>query len=795
MTTSPKTMYKLPSSLTADIDYTASLIKQYEDGKISGGQLKSNRVPMGIYEQRADGHFMLRIRCTGGLIKPEQLRRVAEVGREVGCSHIHITTRQEVQIHDVSISAAIPSLRKLQEAGLGTQGGGGNTIRNMLVDVRTGVDAAQTFDVTPWAQALTTRLIAEKDSFTMPRKLKIAFDVSEATANFALVNDFGFVAKRRDGVDGFACYLGGSVASDPHLGWKVFDFVPATEIFRAVKAAKNFFNENGNRKNRHKARIRYIFYKLGEEEAIALYHKYYDALKDDASLALEPDTEALEVKAPAVPEAEGVDLFAYGLWKLRYANVQPDGLWNFVVPVLHGNASAETFTSIADIATQYGEDVIRFTPRQSIQIRNVPESHLPGLYKQFKALGFDMDEPVIISNIASCTGADTCRLGICLPKGAVEAIKEELTSRRLDLDKAGDVSINLNGCTNMCAQSIWSGLGFSGRIGREGDHAYPAYTVWAQVNGKHALGVNLGWLSAREVPQFIADYVAAYIDRKESYGSHDAFLKAEGADTIKALIAKHKAVPSFSKDKNYYFDWGANEIFSLSSHGKAECSAGLFDIIELDEQIINNQFKKLATPGIDVKEALREMAFSACRMLLVTRGVEPRDERDVYDQFNELFIKAGIVPTAYTATVTAAKGGEDLTPRRDDVEALAKLMIDLYKGMDDSLQFKQPQPAQATPAPAAAEPSHGDAKEAAQTPEGDVGRADVKKDFRGVACPMNFVKTKIALSPMRSGQTLEILLDDGAPIQNVPGSVRNEGHEVISTTMVDGYWKVLIRKK
>ena len=786
-------MYKLPASLTADIDYTADLIKQYKEGKITGAQLKSNRVPMGIYEQRADGHFMLRIRCTGGLIKPEQLRRVAEVGKGIGCSHIHITTRQEVQIHNVDIDDAIPSLRKLQEVGLGTQGGGGNTIRNMLVNDQTGVTTEEAFDVTPWAQALTTRLIAEKDSFTMPRKLKIAFDIDTRSANFALVNDFGLIAKKQDGVEGFECYLGGSVASDPHLGWKVFDFLPATEIFRAVKAAKNFFNENGNRKNRHKARIRYIFYKLGEQETIDLYHKYYDALKGDASLTLEPDAEVLPIKTPAEPESEGIDAFTFGLWKLRYAKAQPNGLWNFVIPVLHGNAPAETFIKIADILTAYGEDVIRFTPRQDIQVRNVPESHLAGLYKQFKALGFDMDEPVVISHIASCTGADTCRLGICLPKGAVVAIDEALKESGLDLDKASDVNINLNGCTNMCAQSVWAGLGFSGRIGRSGDHAYPAYTVWAQVKGTQQLGVNLGWISARSVPAFVVDYIAAYIGKKEQYGSHDEFLKAEGESIIKSLIEKHKPVPTFAKDKNYFFDWGAEEIFSLSSHGKAECSAGLFDIIELDEQIIVNQFKKLETPGANIAEALKEMAFSASRMLLVTRGVEPRDEKEVYDQFIELFINAGIVSKEYTSLVLDAKEGKDLTSRRTEVESLAHKIIELYKGMDDSLQFKTADlpAAEAKPAEVTKEESEQEVSAAPADPNS----ADVKKDFRGVACPMNFVKTKIALSPMKSGQILEILLDDGAPIQNVPGSVRGEGHEVLSTTMTDGYWKVLIRKK
>lgn len=175
-------MYIIPKSLLSDIQYNQQLIEKFERGEISGAQLKSNRVPMGIYEQRQDGRYMLRIRCTGGLITPTQLCRVAEVGQKVKCSHIHITTRQELQIHNVGIDDATPALLLLQEAGLSTQGGGGNTIRNILVNEQGGISNRQTFDPYPYAIGLTTRLIAEKDSWSMPRKLKIAFDINEEDA-------------------------------------------------------------------------------------------------------------------------------------------------------------------------------------------------------------------------------------------------------------------------------------------------------------------------------------------------------------------------------------------------------------------------------------------------------------------------------------------------------------------------------------------------------------------------------------------------------------------------------------
>ena len=775
-------MYIIPKSLIADIQYNQRLIEQFKQGEISGAQLKSNRVPMGIYEQRQDGHFMLRIRCTGGLITPRQLRRVAEVARQVECSHIHITTRQEVQIHDVSIDQATPALLSLQEEGLATQGGGGNTIRNMLVNELGGISNHQTFDPYPYAIGLTTRLIAEKDSWSMPRKLKIAFDLNEPDANFSLVADLGFIPLIKDGQRGFRVLLGGSVASNPHKGWQVFDFLPEKDLFRAAKAAKNFFNLNGNRKNRHKARIRYIFYKNGEEETKRLYFEEYDKLGADASLDFEPAVLPFEYKVPTFAPINNKSE-AFKTWKRRYAQKQSIGNGYYaVIPFLHGNTSPEVFAKIADFLEEFGNDVIRFTPRQNMQVRNIPEAYLPNVYQFFKNLGLSLDVPVILNNLTSCTGADTCRLGICLPKGLVKGIRRKLEQSNLDLDQLPDLKININGCSNSCAQNAWSDLGFSGRIGRVDDHPYPAYTVWARVNGKTELAEALGYLAAKDIPSFVVDYLGGYLQVKDQYESYDAFVRAKGAEVIKATISRYQDVPAFDEDKNYYFDWGAEEVFSLTSHGQAECSAGLFDIIELDQATIKEKQDALALPGADKDKLLRDIVFSASRMLLVTRGADPRTDDEVYANFESLFIDAGIVSAEFKAVVEKARHGETLVAVREQVDALAAKVNELYANMDDSLQFKTVP----SSTPQQAEPVKTD---------GANGDADVKKDFRGVACPMNFVKTKIQLSTMQSGQLLEILLDDGQPINNVPGSVRQEGHKVLSTEKVDNYWKVLIQKK
>ena len=176
---------------------------------------------MGIYEQRKNQHYMLRLRCAGGLVTPEQLAKIAFVGHQLSTSHLHVTTRQEIQIHNVDIEDAIPALKKLEKVGISSAGGGGNTVRNMMVDDRSGLTADEEFDVYPYVEELTSRLIAEKDSFTMPRKYKVAIDTSVATANYSYIADLGLQARIKDGQRGFSGRVG-RVGDDPYPAYTIW---------------------------------------------------------------------------------------------------------------------------------------------------------------------------------------------------------------------------------------------------------------------------------------------------------------------------------------------------------------------------------------------------------------------------------------------------------------------------------------------------------------------------------------------------------------------------------------------
>ena len=882
-------MYRIPSTLNGDLDYTQSLIDQFKAGEIQAGQLKSNRVPMGIYEQRKNQHYMLRLRCAGGLVTPEQLAKIAFVGHQLSTSHLHVTTRQEIQIHNVDIEDAIPALKKLEKVGISSAGGGGNTVRNMMVDDRSGLTADEEFDVYPYVEELTSRLIAEKDSFTMPRKYKVAIDTSVATANYSYIADLGLQARIKDGQRGFRVLIAGSAASNAHTGWEVFDFLPEKDLYRAAKALKNWFHKYGNRRNRHKARMRYVFYKYGTEEAKRLYLEEFEELKKNGSIDFEAPALPLEHHKPNFPalkvwnetplgvpgdlQSDGkqgtskneiIDVKAFETWKRRYAHKQTnaeglkENLWYAYIPLRHGNNSTDFFAEVAEYLGNYGNDVIRFTKKEQIQVRNIPEEYLTNIYAFFKKLGvYQIDYPVVVTNLTCCTGADTCRLGICLPKGAIDGIDKQLLNSDLNLDAIPDFELRMNGCTNICALATWGDLGFSGRVGRVGDDPYPAYTIWLPVKGKHEIDLQQGYIAAKKIPAFVEDYLRDVIAEQANYADYYEYVAKRGVNLVKDLIAKYKEVAPYSEEPDTFFDFGDDEKFSLIKYGKAECSAGLFDIIEIDQDTIREKRKEVEslmgnTPqGVPadlqsdgkqgtskIEKLLHDIVFSENRMLLVTRGLDPRTDEDVYQGFEKEFIAAGIIPQKFKVLTEKARNNEPLTAEKALIDELAQLLNDLYQNMDDSLQFKLPaaqSPTDNTDNTDSKEKSAesnskeeksvssvksvGQKKSPEKAEEKSVGSVksvcvseseneqkssagepeaispDVKKDFRGVMCPMNFVKTKIALTPMQSGQILEILLDDGAPIENVPGSVKNEGHTILSTEKVENYWKVLIKKK
>ncbi len=686
--------YDIPATLSEEIDELEAFVRRYLEGNTDAESLKVRRVPFGCYEQRENGKYMLRIRCPGGALMPLQLCTIAELSKTHGRNSLHITTRQEFQIHDLKLTDVVPIMRQLMSVGLATRGGGGNTVRNIMLSSDAGVTSDEAFDASPYVLALTSRLIAQPNSWTLPRKFKIAFSNSGNDSAYARFNDLGFVVTTQDDVLGFRVYVAGGMGTKPEVGHLLHEFIPAGDVYFVAEAAKRVFDKHGNRKNKNAARLRFLWNQLGEDHFRQLYEQELRELRQEGHRPLELPKE--ESRAGALPFRPVQDESPeFRRWKRRYVVPQRQpGLCSVLIPVLLGNLKNDEAIKLALFLEPFGKDVVRAAPGQNLRLRNIPERYLGNVYSVVKKVSELASAPALLANSVSCTGADTCKLGICLSKGALRAIAGRLAESGLDLDQIPEFKLNLSGCPNTCGQHMVADLGFYGQVGRKEQRMFPAYGVVAGAvvgGGEARLARNLGRVNARDLPHFVRDVLQIWIQKKSRFHSFADYVDAEGAQDIRNICDRHRNIPEFEKDSSYFFDWGASEPFSLVGKGLGECSAGLFDLIDVDLQQIQNARRELtaAPPDNVVNETLYRIVLSSARMLLITRGIEAKSDTAVFADFGKHFIAVGLVEKRFQRVIAAAeeKNLDALRLMRSEVVALTEAVENLYARMDNSLRF------------------------------------------------------------------------------------------------------------
>jgi sulfite reductase (ferredoxin) len=770
------TVMRLPAGFDEDLARFREEIERFQQGAVPAAEFRAFRVPRGVYEQREEGTYMLRARCPAGVLLPAQLRALARVSRNYGSGTLHVTTRQDIQVHRVLLPNVYSALAELHAAGLSTKGGGGNTVRNITACCDTGVCPQEAFDVSPSVVALSEFLLPDPLSYQLPRKYKIAFSACSRDCAGATINDLGFIAKRRDGVDGFAVYLAGGMGAESRTGTLFETFVPAHEIHLVAEAVKRVFDQHGNRRDRHKARIRFLLERVGLDQFRQWYRQELAAIRPSAKdLAIRPLPNPPDRTAVAAAQpAPGFDE-----WRTRSVEPQKQaGSWLVHIPLPLGEISADTLEQLADVVQQHGEGCVRTTQRQGLVLRWVRSAELAALHAGLAHLGLASVEPPILQNLVSCTGASTCRLGICLSRGLTTAIRSALAASTLDLAALGELRIHVSGCPNSCGRHPIADIGLFGVARRVGERLVPHYVL--QLGGKVAegetrLATGDQAIPARNVPALLVALLDAY-RRSADFPDFAAFLQNSGRQLAEDLAEQYKAVPDFSAGREYYVDWGGSDVFSLAGRGPGECGAGVFDLIEVDLQ--------------SAQEAIRagkpfEATILAARALLVTRGHLAENAQDALDLFTRLFLGEALVDRSYGDLISLARQaaqrqpeGAGFQPEAGTVERFVDTIARLYGQMDSSLRFKPVTETRAV-APAAAAP--------VPPP------IDRQADFRGVVCPLNYVRTKMVLDRMKAGEVLSVLLDrEGA--RNVPPSVANDGHEVIDVRPEGEDWRITVRK-
>jgi len=471
---------------------------------------RAYRAGMGIYEQREAGKFMVRVRIGAALATGQQLERIAELGKQYGNGILHVTTRQDIQIHGISVEDTPDVLEGLLAVGLASRGGGGNTVRNVTACSRAGVCPSELFDVAPYAIAAAEYLLASESSFTLPRKFKLVFSGCPEDCAFASIADLGFFAHQQDGVDGFAVYCGGGLGSKPSIGVKIEEFIPGADIFKVAQAAKQLFSKHGDRENRNKARLRHVLGRVGVDEFIKLYRVERAEVDTDGLSQETPEIRDIESRyaSTAAPERDITDLRC----------VSPDktpGRVTLRLWVANGDIPSDDLACVARVAEQYGQGLVRTTQQQDLLIAGIAHDDIAKVIEDLKGLSIDVSGAG--AKVVSCTGASTCRLGLCDSRGLAGVINEKLSGRHLP-DQARSTVIRISGCPNSCGHHNISELGLQGRIKRVANRPVPSYNVLIggrMYEGAARLGEVIGCVPAARVPDMLAEAMAGEIDDEQ----------------------------------------------------------------------------------------------------------------------------------------------------------------------------------------------------------------------------------------------------------------------------------------
>ena len=533
----------MSSALADEIETFESQIALRRQGKIDEKVFAETRLRRGVYGQRYDNGQrndgtgpkplpfpsngltkgpetvwdapgMMRIKIPFGDLTPDQMDVLADVADEYSDEVCHITTRQDVQLHFVHIDDTPDLMRRLAAVGITTREACGNTVRNVTACPRAGVCRDETFDVTPHAMACMRFLLGHPDTQDFGRKFKVAFSgCGEHACGLVTMHDLGLIARTRvkDGVEqrGFEAYVGGGLGAVPHQAKRFDDFLPESELLPTAQAIARVFARLGEKKNRARARIKFLVAQLGLTEFKRLVDEERKSLTFDerwtAHLQPATTTEAVSLeRGESLADTPHLDGFAQWYRTNVYRQRQP-GYVVATVALPLGDLTSHQMRALATMSRRFAGASVRTTVEQNIVLRWVSEAQLPQLFTELKAEGLAEAGAGTITDVTACPGTDTCKLGIASSRGLAATLRTEFAGVTGDLDPSIEgLRIKTSGCFNSCGQHHIADLGFYGVSRTINGYSVPHFQVvlggkWVDNGG--AYGLAIGAVPSKRVPE------------------------------------------------------------------------------------------------------------------------------------------------------------------------------------------------------------------------------------------------------------------------------------------------------
>lgn len=631
-----------------DIIELEKKIRQFKGGEVDEEKFRSLRLARGIYGQRQPGVQMVRIKLPYGKVTSNQLLRICDVSDEYSRGRLHITTRQDIQIHYVDLERTPELWAQLERDEVTIREACGNTVRNVTASETAGIDVDEPYDVSPYAQATFEYFLRNPIGQEMGRKFKVSFSASDADTGLSYMHDLGFIAKIENGVRGFKVMLGGGLGSQPRHADELYNFLPTDKIIPLMEGVIRVFDRYGERKSRAKARMKFLLKDIGldgfkqllEEEQTAIPVKSYPI--DFESY---PKVQVAEVE---VPEVTIGDIDAFEQWKST--NLVPQKQEGYVaigIKVLLGDFYTDKARELARLVQDYAAGELRLSLRQNILIPFVKEELVPFFYQELKKLGFAEAGYNKALDITACPGTDTCNLGIASSTGIADELERVIKAEYPHYTNNPDVVIKISGCMNACGQHNMAHIGFQGMSIRTKDKLVaPALQVLLGGgnlgNGNGKFADKVAKIPSKRGPQalrlILDDFEANgnganFTDYYEAKGQHYFY------DFLKPLTDTDNLTPED------FIDWGNEEKYKQEI-GIGECAGVIIDLVatlffESQEKI------EKASEAIQQGKWAASIYYSyqsivnSAKALLTAEKVKTNTHASIIKDFDELYVASG----------------------------------------------------------------------------------------------------------------------------------------------------------
>lgn len=627
-------------------------IRLFREGKIDSDKFRSLRLVRGIYGQRQPGVQMIRIKLPLGRITTKQLRRIADISDEYASKNLHATTRQDIQIHFVSLDRTPELWAKLEKDEITTREACGNTVRNITASALAGIDPKEPFDVTPAAYTMFRYFLRNPVCQEMGRKFKISFSSSDDDTAFSFIHDLGFIPRLQDGQHGFKVMIGGGLGANPYLAQVAHEFLPEEQVIPFTEAVLRVFDRYGERTRRMKARLKFLlddiglapFLALVEAERLALKHQVYPINED---ILPDPEIEDYVVKG----KIDVGDEKKYQRWHdTNVVEQKQEGFFGVYVKVPLGNMSSDLARQFADVVDTYASNELRVTVNQGYLIRFVRPDVLRHLFVALDKLGLAEPGFDSIADVTACPGTESCNLAISDSSHLSLQLEKVIREEYPDLIYNHDIKIKISGCPNSCGQHGLAGIGLHGStIKDKQGNVLPALVV---LLGGGRLGNGAGIISDKiiKIPSkrgpdalriLLNDYEANSLEG-EYY--HDYFQRL-GRQHFYALL-KPLADLSLVTPTDYV-DWGEDHNFILHT-AVGECAGVMIDLVstlfyESEEKLSWSDEAFHQGQYADAIYHSYSAFINTAKALLLTREIKPSTQIQVLNDFQQEFVSTGLI--------------------------------------------------------------------------------------------------------------------------------------------------------